>query len=84
MRIVERGSLVDVSLAFRCSNCNTVFIVDRTEIKEYICEPTLGGEMLMQKWVAECPLCYQDVVMNGFRLRKESDWDIEVMRHDGQ
>ena len=44
MRIVERGSLVDVTLEFTCSNCGTVFVVDPNELKDYICKEVFDGK----------------------------------------
>ena len=84
MKIIERDSLLNVPVVFQCSNCDTIFTVDRTEMEDYICEETFDGKMLMQRWISKCPCCHQKVKTTGFRLRNESEWNREVLEHDDQ
>ena len=70
MGVDEVSSLVDVvdvPVRFQCSNCGTVFKVERRELENYFREKDFGGGMVIPRWVAECPPCIQEVVIMGFR-----------------
>ena len=79
MRIIERGSLLDYAVRFQCTNCNTVFEVNRSEVGDYNCLETPGGDILMQEWTDECPYCHKKVTSKGFRIRRESEWNKTVI-----
>lgn len=67
MGVDEVSSLVDVPVRFQCSNCGTVFKVERRELENSFREKDFGGRMVIPRWVAQCPPCIQEVVIMGFR-----------------
>lgn len=79
MRIIERGSLLDYAVRFQCTNCDAVFEVNRSEVGDYNCLETPGGDILMQVWTDECPCCHKKVTSKGFRIRREFEWNKTVI-----